>query len=324
MIRREPEKAHRSRGVLAGSGDHSPRKRGDRGPPGRADSGGGAPPHLFLVDPADGRRLRFQEEVEGESIDQVLRQAHGDLGTFWNGRVPGGIGGVVRGFAALAHLAAELCEEGIEVTLDHPRRIFLSRDGRFLLRAADLLEEQHPTSAGSGAPYLPPEILLAPAPRRRPSEPSLVYSLAAILFHALSGSPPRIGRSPEEIADRILAGEALPALGRALEVPCGLEAFLRDCLSFDPERRPRNLHGFALALESALRGGRPRAVPAHLRHQRLAPDRRVLLPLLGIAVIACFAWLHLSGRAQDRLDLCRRLEAALFSRPFPVHGEDPP
>jgi hypothetical protein len=77
-----------------------------------------------------------------------------------------------------------------------------------------------------------------------------VYSLAATLFHLVTGEPPFAAPSWPELSARIAAGLPDPD-PRCAVVPAGLERLIRTALAADPDRRP-GLEEFAAALRGCL------------------------------------------------------------------------
>ena len=69
-----------------------------------------------------------------------------------------------------------------------------------------------------------------------------MFGLGAILCEILTGRPPYVGSTREEIRGQAARGDLADALGR-LDA-CGADAELiglaRNCLAADPERRPRS------------------------------------------------------------------------------------
>jgi serine/threonine protein kinase len=101
---------------------------------------------------------------------------------------------------------------------------------------------------GVSVPWAPPEVLLDSAP---PDVRGDVYSLAATVWHLLSGrSPferPGLDNSATALRDRILIGEPTPT-GR-LDVPDSLDRLLRQAMATNPALRPSSALAFARALQ---------------------------------------------------------------------------
>jgi serine/threonine protein kinase len=101
---------------------------------------------------------------------------------------------------------------------------------------------------GVSVPWAPPEVLLDSAP---PDVRGDVYSLAATVWHLLSGrSPferPGLDNSAAALRDRILIGEPTPT-GR-LDVPDSLDRLLRQAMAANPALRPSSALAFARGLQ---------------------------------------------------------------------------
>jgi CheY-like chemotaxis protein len=109
--------------------------------------------------------------------------------------------------------------------------------------------------------YAAPERILG-----KPATPeSDVYSLAAILFHALVGRPPFRGSSPSEIMLAACADEPLPLRDFRADAPPELAKAIARSLSRDPAQRFSTPSVFAAELE--------KAEP----HPTAFPGRRILI-----------------------------------------------
>ncbi len=275
----------------------------------------------------------FQEEVTGSTLEERLREEDAHLDASWRRAFPDGITGLVRNFAALARVAAELRARDIDARLHHPRRIWVGVDGRLYARASDFLSAPDPAPDEAVFPYLPPEALLARAPWEGAdafssspaarTEAAAIYSLAALLHHALTGTPPFPGRDPTEVVHRILAGDSLTDRRWPEGAPDGLRRYLEDALSLDANCRPASLSAFASGLEAAAAGDFPRAAPQHLLHDESSQwPKRILLAAALLCAAALFIAMAVGARGQRRADVLGRLASALEARPFALHGEE--
>ena len=260
---------------------------------------------------------------EGVSLDRLLRQLGGAPLPSWRRRCPGGISMLLTSFVNIARLLCELKGAGWEVHRLHPRMIRLGSDGVLRLSAIDLIEGCRELTSEERAPYLAPEILLAVGGGHRAGEEAGVYALAAILNHCLAGAPPWSGRTEAEVADRILAAVPPSSIPDEKDVPRGVAPLLVESLSLDPRQRPARYRGFAAALESAARGGRPRPANHQLRPTPIRSQVIVRLLLLVCLTLAFVSWVRTGSSERERQETISRLNSALEARPYPLHGEDP-
>jgi CheY-like chemotaxis protein len=95
--------------------------------------------------------------------------------------------------------------------------------------------------------YAAPERILG-----KPATPaSDVFSLAAILFHALSGRPPFRGSTPAEIMLSACADKPLELASLRPDVPAEVAAVIQRALSRDPAQRPSSATVFGELLTRA-------------------------------------------------------------------------
>lgn len=135
-----------------------------------------------------------------------------------------------------------------------PSAVVVSSDG------VDILPPGSVDRARYGQ-YAAPERILGKAP----TPESDVYSLGAILFHALVGRPPFRGNTPSEVMLAACADAPLALRDFRSDAPVALESVIARSLSRDPAQRFASPMLFAGALESAA----PRADSF--------PGRRVLI-----------------------------------------------
>src|SRR6185295_16740613 len=74
-----------------------------------------------------------------------------------------------------------------------------------------------------------------------------VFSLGALLYHLLTGTPPFPGRAAVEVFERISQGPPSPLALRP-ELPPGIEAVTSRCLRKDREQRFPDVAALAAAL----------------------------------------------------------------------------
>ena len=93
-----------------------------------------------------------------------------------------------------------------------------------------------------------------------------VFGLGAILCEILTGRPPYVGPTREEVYARAARGDLADALGRldASEVDAELIGLARDCLAVDPQRRPRSAGEVVPRFDAYLDGVQERLQVAEL------------------------------------------------------------
>lgn len=234
----------------------------------------------------DGRPYIVMELVDGASLAEELQR-----------RGPLPAAEVVElGLQACAGLA-HAHERGLVHRDVKPQNLLLGRNGT--LKVADFGIAR----AGSGsatltqagtllgtAAYMAPEVV-----RGEPATTAAdVYSLGAVLYELVTGSPPRRAATIAELAD----DEAVLLPGqRADGVPRELEETIMRCLDPDPARRPASARD--LARELGEPGGptlsqRPTEIARSVR--RTEASRRVWL---GAAIAAALAALGLALTTGD-------------------------
>lgn len=203
--------------------------------------------------------------------------------------------------AALADAVQYAHERGVlhrdlkpgNVLFDAAGRPFVSDFGlaKLLVSDQEFTRSQHLL----GTPqYLAPEI--AGASVREATVASDVYSLGAILWELLAGSPPFEAESLPGLLRKILEEEVKPVPrgrsgnGALAAVPRDLEVICRRCLEKEPERRYRTARELAEDLQRFL-DGKPiqaRSVSApekFLRWCRRKPVHAAALGLLAVVAI---------------------------------------
>jgi serine/threonine-protein kinase len=170
------------------------------------------------------------------------------------------------------------------------------------------------TEAGSllGTPaYMPPEQAngeVANLDRRAD-----VFGLAAILCEILTGKPPYVGRSAEEVRRKAANGDLADATARL--DGCGADpeliALTKACLAPEPIDRPRDAQAVADALTAYLDGVQERLRQAELaeaearaRAVEEAKRRRLTLALAGTVLLAVTlgggGWLYVKNERDAR------------------------
>lgn len=96
--------------------------------------------------------------------------------------------------------------------------------------------------------YAAPERILG----KPATEASDVFSLAAILFHALTGRPPFRGSTPSEVMLAACADKPIELSSLRPDVPTELAAVIQKALSRDPSQRPPSANALAELLTRAI------------------------------------------------------------------------
>ena len=144
-------------------------------------------------------------------------------------------------------------------------------------------------------------------------EPAVdAYGLGALLYHALTGSPPLSGHSLQELLGAVLLRAPLPLRRLRPEAPPALEALLAELLSKDPASRP-SLREVRERLESG-RGGR--------RDARLRGGALLLGALVGLALALGGAF-ELRRARQEQARLALRAWLARCEQPATLLGREP-
>jgi serine/threonine protein kinase len=79
-----------------------------------------------------------------------------------------------------------------------------------------------------------------------------IYSLGAVLYHALTGQPPFKGETPFQVLERVVNEQPVPPGSVNAQVDPELESICLRCLEKDPEARYSSAEAVAIALEDWL------------------------------------------------------------------------
>ncbi|HBP19385.1 MAG TPA: hypothetical protein DEA08_16550 [Planctomycetes bacterium] len=137
--------------------------------------------------------------------------------------------------------------------------------------------------------YMAPENLLGSREFENVGPSADVYSLGATLFTALTGSPPFVAASQQELFVKVYSGDVSPLSDFRDDVPAGLQAVLAKCLLRDPAQRYQTAAEVREALGQYATGGHAQSMPAGLgRNPKLF---LLLVVLLLLGVLSALAWL---------------------------------
>jgi eukaryotic-like serine/threonine-protein kinase len=207
--------------------------------------------------------LIVMEYVDGHPLSRLLR--HGPLRPDEVRRIVCDLGD------ALDHAHAQ----GVIHRDVKPSNVLIRKDGTPKLADLGIATASDGTKiTRSGivlgtAAYMAPEQLDG----REIGPPVDIYALAAIAFEALSGTKPREGRTPMEIAHK-MATEGPPDLTDAWpKAPRAAAEVLKRGMALDPHDRPATAGEFARELANALeeQPRQPAPLPPSRRFRRSAP-----------------------------------------------------
>jgi tetratricopeptide (TPR) repeat protein len=102
-----------------------------------------------------------------------------------------------------------------------------------------------------------------------------LYSLGAILYEALTGSPPFVGDGPLSVLVKVLTEEPRPLSSLRLDVPREVEALVASLMIKDRDRRRTDAAGIAADLEALARPSAPIA-PRTTRPPELESEMRIV------------------------------------------------
>ncbi len=171
-----------------------------------------------------------------------------------------------------------------------------------------------------GSPgFMPPEQALGDRGKMGPT--SDVYSLGAILYHALTGRAPFVGQSVTETLQQVQNKEPIAPRLLAPSVPVDLETVCLKCLERDPGRRFASAQELADELGRFLRGeiihSRPVSAPEKIwrwcrRKPALAAAAGAAFLLFLVIVIGSpMMTVRISGQRQRAEQQTQRAQAAL-------------
>ncbi len=138
------------------------------------------------------------------------------------------------------------------------------------------------------------------------------FSLAVVMYEALTGRRPFAGTSPFEVACEVVSREPDPPRSVKPQIHPDLETICLRCLEKRPERRYPSADEFAADLARHLRGepieARPVSTIVRLA-RRVRANRSTILSALTLVLVLGIAAYALSQRARGRDDLAAALSA---------------
>jgi eukaryotic-like serine/threonine-protein kinase len=203
--------------------------------------------HIHEVGQLNGQDFFAMEYIEGQSLAERIRQQPIDVPT------------AVRLVATVARAVEHLHQQGIIHRDLKPSNILLDSDGqpyvtdfglaKVFIGASDMTA----TGVIAGTPsYMAPE--QASGHRAEISPATDVYSLGAILYELLTGSPPFREETAMDTLMAVLGSD--PAMPRTLNprIPRGLELICMKCLAKEPCERYASAAALADDLDRFARG----------------------------------------------------------------------
>lgn len=223
--------------------------------------------------------VMVQELVEGQDLGRLLRERGVDRAR------------LVRLVAGVARTLARIHAAGVVHRDVKPSNIVVraSDDAPVLVDFGLAWSAEVSRLTASGVvlgtlSYMAPEQANSASTAHAPSVD--VHALGAVLYHALTGRPPRVGAGLGALAE--LASGVPPPPPRSLDptIDPALEALVLQALAFDPARRP-TAAALAAALEAALAGGSPAGASASRPRGRPPVLVAVLVAVIaGLAMLA--------------------------------------
>jgi protein kinase-like protein len=185
------------------------------------------------------------EIVEGESLASLLAR---------RGRL---------GWEATVDFALQICQAlkaAHELELTHhdltPDKILVTADGKIKVTDFRKARDKNPLCVSSQTRSLPRVAYQSPEQLRRAetiTHKADLYMLGCVLFEMLSGRPPFVGTSADEVAEAHLTQLPPRVSSLALDCPVWLDALVAQLLEKEPNKRPHTVDAVILALEETIR-----------------------------------------------------------------------
>lgn len=193
----------------------------------------------------EGRNYYSMDFIEGRSLSTALKEST---------MRPAPAAAMVKTLAEAVHFAhqrgtlhRDLKPQNVLMGLDGQPHILDFGLARPVEREAGLTR----TGDVMGSPsYMPPEQATGRIGEIGPA--SDVYALGAILYEAITGSPPFTGETAMEVLSQVIDKDPWPPRKRNPGVPVDLETICLKCLEKQPERRYHSARALAEELERFL------------------------------------------------------------------------
>ena len=233
--------------------------------------------------------------AQGHSLEEVLQpKATGSLEASGSRLA---IEQVVAWGCSLAAGLQACHEQGVIHRDVKPSNVLICQDGHAKLTDFGVAldpqghHERLTAPGGSvGTPlYMAPENLLGSREFENVGPSADVYSLGATLFTALTGSPPFVAASQQELFVKVYRGNVSPLSDYRDDVPAGLEAILEKCLQRDPAQRFQTAAQVEDALKAYQLGGEKapsRSGGVSWHHVLIALAALLLVLVLAVAWFA--------------------------------------
>jgi eukaryotic-like serine/threonine-protein kinase len=203
--------------------------------------------HIHDVGQFHGQDFFAMEYIEGQSLDAIIKRQPPDIPTS------------VRLVAIVARAVEHLHQQGIVHRDLKPSNILIDPEGQPFVTDFGLAKvftsdaDMTATGVIAGTPsYMAPE--QASGHRAEISPATDVYSLGAILYELLTGSPPFRAETPLDTLMEVLSSDPPMPRTRNPSIPRGLELICLKCLAKEPQDRYPSAAALADDLDRFARG----------------------------------------------------------------------